>query len=79
MKDGDPSTTPKQVSAVRHPSGVSASVERALEMTMARELCDAHECTYDQVSGCDKCVRRHKTDWELKTIELKIFQKNPRR
>ena len=69
MEEGNPSTTPKQVSPVRHASGISASVKRALEMTDGLSMCGVHECTYDQVSGCDKCVRRHKTESELKADE----------
>ena len=38
------------------------------EMTHGLRMCSVHECTCDQVSGCDKCVRRHKTGSGTKII-----------
>ena len=55
---------------MRHTSEVLAGVQRASEMTSApaREMFVGAYMT--KVSGCDKCVRRHRTESELKSLML---------
>ena len=69
----------KMVTLPQHPNKSHQCVMRVeylqvssplFEMTHGLIKCSAHECTCDQVSRSDKCVRRHKTGSALKMMGI---------